>query len=200
MILLMGRRADRRRMARQTAFTGNPREDGASAKRRVGSPHSPETRATAALRSSATKQWARPHRCHRQVARGQLSVIVEHTDDDRSDDRQDDKQHHYADHKRPPSSHRLHDGSGQRGTSWARRLLRGRHSRGAPTKLVNAVADEHGMVGRRAAGVRARCLHQGDEEAVSVAPDDQAVAVVCNMNGSASAPSSVAMNGTLWAG
>jgi hypothetical protein len=36
--------------------------------------------------------------------------------------------------------------SGQRGTSWARRLLRGGHSRGAPTKLVNADADEHGMV------------------------------------------------------
>jgi hypothetical protein len=54
------------------------------------------------LRSPATKQRARPHRCHRQVARGQGSVIVEHTDDDRCEDRRDDKQHHYADHERPP--------------------------------------------------------------------------------------------------
>ena len=54
------------------------------------------------VRSPATKQRARPHRCHRQVARGQVSVIVEHTDDDRCEDRRDDKQHHYADHERPP--------------------------------------------------------------------------------------------------
>jgi hypothetical protein len=31
-----------------------------------------------------------------------MSVIVEHTDDDRCEDRRDDKQHHYADHDRPP--------------------------------------------------------------------------------------------------
>jgi hypothetical protein len=64
--------------------------------------------ATAALRSPATKQRARPDRCHRQVARGQGSVIVEHTDDDRREDRQCDKQHHYADHDAPRSSRWLH--------------------------------------------------------------------------------------------
>jgi hypothetical protein len=92
------------------------------------------------VRSPATKQRARPHRCHRQVARGQVLVIVEHSDDDHCEDRRDDKQHHYADHTRC-----LHAESKQRGTSWARRLLRGGHSRGAPTKLVNTVADERGM-------------------------------------------------------
>ena len=54
------------------------------------------------LRSPATKQRARPHRCHREVARGHVSVIVEHTDNDRCEDRRDDKQHHYADHDAPP--------------------------------------------------------------------------------------------------
>ena len=102
--------------------------------------------AARSVRSPATKQRARPHRCHREVARGQVSVIVEHTDDDRCEDRRDDKQHHYADHERPPIFALPSCESGQRGTSWARRLLRGGHSRGAPTKLVNAVADEHGMV------------------------------------------------------
>ena len=63
-------------------------------------------------------------------------MIVEHTDDDRCENRQDDKQHHYADHTRC-----LHAESKQRGTSWAGRLLRGGHSRGAPTKLVNAVGE-----------------------------------------------------------
>jgi hypothetical protein len=54
------------------------------------------------LRSPATKQRARPQRSHRQVAWGQVSGIVEHTDDHRCEDRRDDKQHHYADHERPP--------------------------------------------------------------------------------------------------
>jgi hypothetical protein len=81
----------------------------------------------------------------------------------------------------PRSSRCLHAESKQRGTSWARRLLRAGHSRGAPTKLVNAVADEHGLIGRQAAGVRARCLHAGDEGAVSVAADLQAIAVVLDL-------------------
>src|ERR1700722_14463884 len=46
----------------------------------------PCSSAPAALRSPATKQRARPHRCHREVARGQVSVIVEHTDDDCCED------------------------------------------------------------------------------------------------------------------
>ena len=75
----------------------------------------------------------------------------------------------------------FHAESGQRGTSWARRLLRGGHSRGAAAKLVNEVADEHGMAGWRAAGVRARCLHAGDQGAVSVAPNDQAVTGVLDL-------------------
>jgi hypothetical protein len=54
------------------------------------------------LRSPATKQRARPQRSHRQVAWGQVSGIVEHTNDHRCEDRRDDKQHHYADHERPP--------------------------------------------------------------------------------------------------
>jgi hypothetical protein len=74
-------------------------------------------------------------------------VIVEHGDNDRCEDRRDDEQHHYADHEPTPRFSRcLHVESRQRGTSWARRLLRGGHSRGAPTKLVNADADEHGML------------------------------------------------------
>jgi hypothetical protein len=105
-------------------------------------------------------------------------VIVEHSDDDHCEDRRDDKQHHYADHDRPPIFACLHAESKQRGTSWATRLLRGGHSRGAPTKLVNTVADERGVIGRQAAGERAQCLHGGDGRAVSVAPDDQPIAVV----------------------
>jgi hypothetical protein len=59
--------------------------------------------------------------------------------------------------------------------------LRGGHSRGAPTKLVNTVADERGVIGRQAAGVRAQCLHGGDGGAVSVAPDDRPIAVVLDL-------------------
>jgi hypothetical protein len=74
-----------------------------------------------------------------------VAVIVEHTDYDRREDRCDDKKHHYADHEHPPDLRAAFMPSGQRGTSWARRLLRGGHSRGAPPKLVNTVADERGM-------------------------------------------------------
>jgi hypothetical protein len=48
----------------------------------------------------------------------------------------------------PRSSRCLHVEFRQRGTRWARRLLRDGHSGGVPTKLVNGLADEHGMVGR----------------------------------------------------
>ena len=135
--------------------------------------------APAALRSPATKQRARPHRCHRKVARGQVSVIIEHTDNDCCEDRRDDKQHHYADHERTPRSSRcLHVESRQRGTSWAWRLLRSGHSRGAPTKLVNAVADEHGMVSCGSTRSMPSCRGR---RSVSVATDLQAVPVMLDL-------------------
>jgi hypothetical protein len=65
----------------------------------VADEHSTAMAGRRSMRSPATKQRARPHRRHREVARGQVSVIVEHTDDDRCEDRRDDKQDHYADHE-----------------------------------------------------------------------------------------------------